>query len=66
MGKNNKQSDENEDRSGLKLNNLKYANVNVEQDMKMSKVTNHRDLIRKAASLPLIYILSRSGIKFGL
>ena len=51
---------------GLKLNNLKYANVNVEQDMKMSKVTNHRDLIRKAASLPLIYILSRSGIKFGL
>ena len=32
----------------------------------MSKVTNHRDLIRKAASLPLIYILSRSGIKFGL
>ena len=56
MGKNNKQSDENEDRSGLKLNNLKYANVNVEQDMKMSKVTNHRILIRKAASLSVIYI----------
>ena len=63
LGKNNTQSDENEDRLRLKLNNFKYANVNVEQDMKMSKVTNHRILIRKAASLPVIYIFSRSGLK---
>ena len=68
LGKNNTQSNESENRPGLKLNNFKYANVNVpvEQDMKMSKVTNHRILIRKAASLPVIYIFSRSGLKFRL